>query len=131
MTTFAIYPCHINSTLSHKHGRKYNKEFCVSNPTIYEMKMAADHLGLEHTLEDNKIHPKTPFVPGRVRFNKTYGRINVVRGLKQEIEELRIMEARKEEIKKENVKAKIGKSVFIPRTKKKKSEKRNKKINKF
>ncbi|ELA46165.1 hypothetical protein VCUG_02334 [Vavraia culicis subsp. floridensis] len=127
MSTFAIYPCHMNAALSHKHGRKYNKKLCTSNPTIQEMEKAAAALGLQFTLEDKKTHPKTPLDPGRIRFSKEYGRLTVIRGLKQEIEELRIVKVEKEIAKKENVKAKIGTTVFMPRTKKKKDEKKSKK----
>lgn len=130
MSTFAIYPCHLNALLSIKHGRKYGKDFCTKNPNIQEIEKASKKLGLEFALEEKKTHPKTPLNPGRIRFKKEYGRMNVIRGLKQEIEELRIVTVEKAAAKKDNVKAKIGKSIFMPRTKKKKDDKKNKKMNK-
>lgn len=89
MKTFALYPCHMNSTLTQKEGRKYSIKKCIDNPTCHEMTLASAKLSLKAEVDEKKMHPKNQTVKGRLVFSKSLDRYTVVAALRQEISSLR------------------------------------------
>ncbi|KRH95194.1 Signal recognition particle, subunit Srp19 [Pseudoloma neurophilia] len=88
--TFTLYPCHFDSTLTKKQGRKYSTKKCVKKPTCEEMEEASLKLQIDTEVQKNKRHPKDQDVSGRLVFSKSIDRYIVVAALKQEITAERI-----------------------------------------
>lgn len=84
-STFCVYPIQIDSTRSIKKGRRFPLSLCIPNPLFVEIQRALQKLGVEHTIDPTKRHPKEPFVYGRFCIDKKYGKKYVIEGAKQTI----------------------------------------------
>lgn len=61
-----LYPLYFDKNVSRKDGRQIPKEIAIDSPTALEVELALRTLGYP-CLYENKRHPATPFLPGRVR----------------------------------------------------------------
>lgn len=61
-----LYPIYVDRSASRLDGREIAKEFCIDSPTALELELALRTMGFPCKYED-KRHPATPFMPGRVR----------------------------------------------------------------
>lgn len=79
--SFCIYPIYIDSRRSLSNGRKYALKNCISNPLFNEISEALDEIHVEYKRENEKRHPKEPFVYGRVHIHKKYGKQYILDGI--------------------------------------------------
>lgn len=124
MSTFVIYPIQIDSKCKKSDGRKYCLQKCVENPTIDEIEHACNALSIPVVIEKEKRHPRTPEKYGRARFDKNLGKKGVIIAIKQEILILRTKEKESQNIKKEQTRAVVGSKILMPKSKKKKEQKK-------
>lgn len=84
-STFSVYPIQIDSGRSIKKGRRFPLSLCIPNPLFVEIERALQKLGVEHTTDPTKRHPKEPFIYGRFSVEKKYGKKYVIEGTRQTI----------------------------------------------
>ena len=82
---FCIYPIYMDAQRTLACGRKYPMSECVARPGLSEIIHALQRLGIDHSVDTTKRHPRDPFVYGRVHVNRKYGRRYVIGGLVKEI----------------------------------------------
>jgi len=57
-----IWPAYFDSTKTRKDGRRIPKSSAVPSPKIFEIKDAAEKIGLEYELVQDAVYPKTPWL---------------------------------------------------------------------
>ncbi|KAM0679407.1 hypothetical protein BDAP_000274 [Binucleata daphniae] len=127
-THFTFYPIYIDASKSHNKGRKFPMQICLETPKFEELNEAFKRMEINVIPEPSKRHPKDPFLFGRFKVPKLYGKKMIVNGLKEEVENLRKEKIEKEkELEKQKLESlSSGKSGYIkndlnlvPRKKKK------------
>ena len=66
-TRVVVWPVYIDAKKTIAEGRKLPKALCVEYPQMGELKEVLDHLGFEHSYEDNKAYPRDLTQFGRFR----------------------------------------------------------------
>jgi signal recognition particle subunit SRP19 len=57
-----IWPIYFDAGHSRSEGRKVSKKLAVRTPKVEEIKMAAEELGLNPSVEYDLSHPKYPWI---------------------------------------------------------------------
>jgi len=85
-----IYPQYLDSAKTRSEGRRVPLNIAVSNPLIEEIYAAAEALGLNPEIEEEKRYPKLWWEqPGRVIVDKVGSKLKTLKLVASKINELR------------------------------------------
>jgi signal recognition particle subunit SRP19 len=88
MKRIVLWPSYFDSKLSKKNGRRVLKSMGVERPTVEELALAAQKLGLKPEIDHSKMYPSAPWAKGCVYVSKKYAKqatIRKVGGLLKEV----------------------------------------------
>ena len=85
-----IWPVYIDKTISRSKGRIISKKSSVPEPTLKEMGLAAEKLGLNPDVEADKAYPKSWWeASGRILIDNTAPKTALARKISNTIKEMR------------------------------------------
>ena len=85
-----IWLANLDAKVSRSRGRKVPRELAVPKPTLKEVVEAAEQLGLDPIVEENKSYPKSWWQhKGRVLVKKVNSKINILKAIARKILENR------------------------------------------
>jgi signal recognition particle subunit SRP19 len=85
-----IWPVYIDKSTSRSKGRIISKKSSVPEPTLREMGLAAEKLGLNPEIEAEKCYPKTWWESsGRILIDNTAPKTALARKISNAIKEMR------------------------------------------
>ncbi len=81
-----LYPAYFDKRLSRRLGRKVSLELSVPSPRLEEIVRAAEELGLEPIVEEDKLYPRTWFLSrGRVIVLKKTSKTKLLKMISEKI----------------------------------------------
>jgi len=85
-----VYPQYLDSTKSRKEGRRLSLKYAVSSPRIDEIVEAAESLGLNPVVEEDKKYPRNWWLStGRVVVDKQGSKLNTLKLIAEKIRKIR------------------------------------------
>ncbi len=127
-THYFIYPEYFDKTLKRSEGRRLSIEDSLDNPSILEIRLAAEKLGLNYEIRDSGSYPRQWWNPkGLILVEKKESKLKTIRTLSFEIDKnikpalekkrKEVKEAKKKRSSKPSIKMskKKSKSEFRPK----------------
>jgi signal recognition particle subunit SRP19 len=79
---FIIWPAYFDQSITRKDGRRVSKGLGLSHPSIDEVALAVQKLGLKHEVVADAGYPKTPWVKtGMILVEKQGSKEQVIQGI--------------------------------------------------
>ena len=85
-THYFIFPEYLNKTLTRKEGRRLSLEQSLENPTITEIRLAAEKLGLDYEIRKQASYPRQWWEKnGLILIKKKEPKLQTLKDLSNEI----------------------------------------------